>query len=82
MVLRDFTRLRELGGFTDIKVEVVKDLAHDGYLSTKVVKQKKKKAETKASRAEEDARANAQDVLFLRQHLLSILRSAAGEGLQ
>jgi len=69
-VLRDVERLRKVGGFTDVQVEVHAGLRHEG-----------PSAEVEAEeRGEPVKRGPPQELLFLQRHLPLMLRAAsAGE---
>jgi hypothetical protein len=80
MILRDAERLRTVGGFTDIKVEVAEGLAHDDYLpDTSPVKNSKsdsksnKNSKNQKPSREEAIRRRAPDLHFMRKHLPAML---------
>lgn len=77
LVLSDAARLRDVGSFTDVQVEVRKGLAHEGWLpdapKTKGITRSNsfKDADTALRRAKSFAKAEkaCPDLLFLQRHL-------------
>lgn len=69
MVLRDADRLRSVGGFLDVQVDVQKGMDHGGHLRTQRGKNHKKML----NHADQDAHDNVFDVEFMAQHLPSML---------
>jgi dienelactone hydrolase len=70
LVLRDSARLRDVGGFTDVQVEVRSGLAHEGPKTVANLPSLKSSA---AAAAQRRAAWHVPDLLFLQKHLPSIV---------
>lgn len=73
MVLRDAERLRAVGGFTDVQVEVMESLAHDAYLPEKKRLGKTQPKTTALEGTDEAMRKRMPDLHFLCRHLPAML---------
>jgi len=69
LVLRDVERLRHVGGFRDVEIEVRRGLSHEGNNESVEEGMSKARAELMLGRA----RMEVPELLFLRQHLPAML---------